>query len=385
MTDADQKPDPEVPPATEPAVLETPPQNVEPSTNTEAEPTKAESKPESENNTREATIEQARIFLKDTETKKATPEQRAEFLKSKGLSDTDIQDLLKEVTQDAPTPSEAPLTTSPVLLPKEDRPPIITYPEFLTTPTRPPPLITPSGFLNTLYAFGGLSTLIYGTSKFVLEPMVTTLTSSRIELAETANDRLSKLVAKLEETVSEIPVYPNHNNNPSPRVSLDVQSQYDDPTELFHRDIGIQTEDTPRSSLQISTPLFPGNSAAESAMSYQSRRLGGLVSSLKQVNEGLVSQTEGYADVKTVLEVLRDDLDGLASQTSGDYMSGGGGYNMYGSRQEPDDEIKKAKENIRRVKGVLLSTRNFPGSGSTGGGVITAGGGSRSGFGIGVR
>lgn len=98
MTDADKKPDPEVPAATEPAVLETPPTNIEPSTNTEAESSTAPA-PEK---TREATLEQARIFLKDTETQKATAAQKTEFLKSKGLSDSDIQDLLKEVTQDAP-------------------------------------------------------------------------------------------------------------------------------------------------------------------------------------------------------------------------------------------------------------------------------------------
>ncbi|KAK0673418.1 putative PEX14/17 peroxisomal biogenesis factor 14/17 [Cercophora samala] len=387
MTDADKKPDTNVPAATEPAVLETPPTNIEPSTNTEAEPPKAEaeSAPTPEK-TREATLEQARIFLKDTETQKATPAQKTEFLKSKGLSDSDIQDLLKEVvTQDAPQLDQPPLTTTS-LLPKEDRPPIITYPEFLTTASRPPPLITPSIFLNTVYAFTGLSTLIYGTSKFVLEPMVTSLTASRIELAETTNTSLSKLVTKLEETVSEIPIYPSshhHHDQDSPRASLDAQSQYDDPTELFHRDIGIQTEDTPRSSLNISTPLFPGSAGKETAIQYQAKRLGGLVKSLKQVNEGLVSQTEGYADVKTTLEVLRDDLEGLARETSGEVY---GGYNMYGARQEKDDEIRRAKENIRRVKGVLLSSRSFPGD--RGGGVISAGGagqGGRSGFGIGAR
>ncbi|KAK4204826.1 putative PEX14/17 peroxisomal biogenesis factor 14/17 [Triangularia verruculosa] len=386
MSDADKKP--EVPPATEPAALETPPLNTEPSTNTEAEAPQVESAPDPAK-TREATIEQARIFLKDAETQKATPEQRTEFLKSKGLSNTDIQDLLKEATQDTP-PFPSPLPTTP--LPKEDRPPIITYPEFLTTPSRPPPLITPSGFLNTLYTFTGLSTLIYSTSKLVLEPMVDSLTTSRLSLAESASDNLSHLITKLEATVSTIPPYPSDKNNLSPRPSFDAISQYDDPTELFHRDIGIQTEDVPRSSFQINTPLFPNNNP-ESSTAYQSRRLGGLVKGLKQVNEGLISQTEGYQDVKTVIDVLSDDLDVLARQSAVEWSNGGGagGYNnLYGARAEPDDEIRRAKENIRRVKGVLLSTRSFPGSAAngSGNGVITAGGTGqgqqgRSGFGIG--
>lgn len=50
---------------------------------------------------REATLEQARKFLQDAKVQNATPERRAEFLKSKGLSEKDIEELLKEVTQDA--------------------------------------------------------------------------------------------------------------------------------------------------------------------------------------------------------------------------------------------------------------------------------------------
>lgn len=34
--------------------------------------------------------------------------------------------------------------------------------------------------------------------------------------------------------------------------------------------------------------------------------------------------------------------------------------NLGWSQPEPDDEVKKVKENIRRLKGVFLSTRNFP-------------------------
>ena len=46
----------------------------------------------------------------------------------------------------------------------------MTYPEFLTKPTRPPPLVTRDGIFNTLYAFAGLSTALYGVSKFIVAP-----------------------------------------------------------------------------------------------------------------------------------------------------------------------------------------------------------------------
>jgi len=239
---------------------------------------------------------------------------------------------------------------------KEDRPPIVTYPEFLTKPTRPPPLMSMNGFLNTIYAFGGVSALIYGTSKFVLEPMVESLTEARISLHDTANQNLAKLVEKLENTVSEIPP-----TIKKPESALhgddgdETSSSYDDPTELFHRDIGVQTSIP---SSPIPTSVEPQESSLSSK---QASRLTNLVSSLKAVQDGIVSQTEDFEVMKVSLDGFRDDLDQMSSASHADFA---GGYSLYGggNRNEPDDEIKKAKENIRRVKGVLLSTRSFPAS-----------------------
>ncbi|KAK3997154.1 peroxisomal membrane protein PEX14 [Cladorrhinum sp. PSN332] len=347
-------------------------------TNPESQP--PQNKPETEQQpekSKEETFKQARIFLQDEAVKNSTPGERTEFLKSKGLSDGDIQELLKEVTQEAvaaaepastPTPAtpttpapqanfqDDPIDVSTALIKREDRPPIVTYPEFLTKPTRPPPLMTVNSFLNTVYAFTGLSTLVYGTSKFVVEPMVAQLTDARGQLADTTKDDLSKLVSKLESTVSEIPVYKSKEN-----LTLlhgdeneDAASHYDDPAELFHRDVGVQT-----SPSDFSGRSSPSNPRPESATDYQARRLTALVSSLKEVRDGLVGQSESLADVKTVLNVFKDDLETLSSAHVTDFV---GGFNLYGvsSRNEPDDEIKKARDNIRRVKGVLLSARTFP-------------------------
>ncbi|KAK4240260.1 peroxisomal membrane anchor protein conserved region-domain-containing protein [Achaetomium macrosporum] len=307
---------------------------------------------------REETLQQARKFLQDTKVQNTTSERKAEFLRSKGLSDADIEELLKEVSQDARPESQTSSQIGeeriePPLPKKGDRPPIVTYPEFLTKPARPPPLVTVNGFLNTLYAFGGLSALVYGASRYVVEPMVNTLTEARISLHDTAKQDLAKLVSKLESTVSEIPV-------PKPRPSSvqddDAMSSYDDPTELFHQDVGVQTSLPPSPSPELSEPH------KESATTIHTRRLTSLVASLRSLNEGLVDHTETLGDVQTVLDVLKQDLDKMTSAAAAtDFV---GGFSLYGpaSKNEPDDEIKRAKENIRRVKGVLLSTRSFPAS-----------------------
>ncbi|KAH6640692.1 peroxisomal membrane anchor protein conserved region-domain-containing protein [Chaetomium tenue] len=319
--------------------------------------------PEAEQTTpREETLAQAKKFLQDAEVQNTTPERKAEFLKSKGLADSDIEGLLNEVTQDGRQESQPSIPEEriePPLSKKEDRPPIVTYPEFLTKPERPPPLVTVNRFLNTLYAFGGLSTIVYGASKFVVEPMVHTLTEARISLHDTANQDLAKLVAKLETVVSEIPEpKPKDAKATEKHTDDDVVSSYDDPTELFHRDIGIQT----------SLPSSPNPQYAqqqqqkEAPTTHQSQRLARLTAALQSLNESVGEQTETLGDVHTVMDVLQQDVDKLNAAAATDFV---GNYSMYGgpNKNEPDDEIKRAKENIRRVKGALLSTRSFPAGG----------------------
>jgi hypothetical protein len=348
----------------------------------------AEPAPES-TPSREETLEQARKFLQDAQVKNTPPERRAEFLKSKGLSESDIEGLLKEVTQYGRLESQAsvclPLHRAfygllltrpqnetkeeriePPPAKKEDRPPIVTYPEFLTKPARPPPLVTVNGFLNTLYAFGGLSTLVYGASRYVVEPMVNTLTEARVSLHDTANQDLAKLVSKLESTVSQLPPPKPKDIKTLPadaeKDDTDAVSNYDDPTELFHRDIGVQTSLPSSPTLPSSTLRSQQQQQTSNSTTHQTTRLASLVTSLKTLNEGLVDQTESLGDVQAVVDLLRQDLDKLsAASAATDFV---GGFSLYGaaSKNEPDDEIKRAKENIRRVKGVLLSTRSFPGA-----------------------
>ncbi|KAK4101393.1 hypothetical protein N658DRAFT_523889 [Parathielavia hyrcaniae] len=314
---------------------------------------------------REEALDHARKFLQDAQVQDTPPERRTEFLRSKGLSESDIEELLKEVTRDGRLESQVSNDTreeriEPPSARKEDRPPIVTYPEFLTKPARPPPLVTVNGFLNTLYAFGAVSTLVYGTSKYVVEPMVNTLTDARVSLHDTAKQDLVKLVSRLETAVSELPPpKPKTPHAETERDESDAVSSYDDPTELFHRDIGVQT------SLP-SSPPSPSSSQAQQSQqtnptTQQTARLATLVSSLRSLNEGLVDQAESLGDVQTVADLLLQDLDKLgAASAATDFV---GGFSLYGAagKNEPDDEIRRAKENIRRVKGVLLSTRSFPG------------------------
>ncbi|KAH6620936.1 peroxisomal membrane anchor protein conserved region-domain-containing protein [Chaetomium sp. MPI-SDFR-AT-0129] len=315
---------------------------------------------------REEKLAQARKFLQDTKVQDTTRERKVEFLQSKGLSSSDIDELLSGEAQDGRLETETQASDEaeriePPLAKKEDRPPIVTYPEFLTKPTRPPPLVTVNGFLNTLYAFGGLSTVVYGASKFIVEPMVNTLTEARISLHNKANDDVAKLVSKLETVVSEIPPPKPKDLKTLPAHATgddDTASSCDDPTELFHRDIGVQT--SPQLQSQPTPASNPETNKETNPTAYQTARLIRLTATLKNFNETLTDQTETLGDVHTVMDVLQQDVEKLSAAAAATDFSGG--YSLYGaaSRNEPEDEIRKAKENIRRVKGVLLSTRSFP-------------------------
>lgn len=318
------------------------------------------------------TIEHAKKFLEDDSVREASREKKAEFLKSKGFSE-DVIDQLLEREQDKSAPAQtqsqslsqpprdesslpSPSSTPVVSESKADHAPIVTYPEFLTKPNKPPPLITANGLFNVLYAVTGLSTLVYGTTKYVVSPMVDSLTEARIDFHQNALQNLKKLNEKLEGTVSEIP--PAKKAEVHAAIEDDTSSSYDDPTELFHRDIGVQTSLPP-----TPTEAEPQAPAAQSAAVKQASRIAELTASIRSISQDLTSEAEDFSNIKTILDTFNEDLDKLTYpwQPSTDFA---GSYSYYGSSRgnEPDDEIKKAKENIRRLKGVFLSARSFPGS-----------------------
>ncbi|KAK1458972.1 hypothetical protein CMEL01_01971 [Colletotrichum melonis] len=353
---------------------------------------------------REDSLEVARKFLQDDEIKDAPREAKESFLKTKGISPEDIEQLLgssaSEPAQDTtqteqlppsssqvttaspapahttpsqtPSPSPSPSPSPPqneISFPRQtDQPPVVTYPEFLTKPARPPPLVTANGILNTLYAFAGISTLLYGTSKYLVQPMVENLTEARYDLHETTSQNLAKIIEKLEGTVSEIPA-PKKSaaagaaDGANKDAADDDASSADDPTEMFHRDIGTQTSIPSTPSLTTWGENKGSNSDKDkSATDRQADKLTWFKNQAAWLKTTVVADADDVADLKSKMDVLKDDLVQLAYPSPSDYA--GNSYSLYGGprKNEPEDEIKKARDNIRRVKGVLLSTRNFPAS-----------------------
>lgn len=226
---------------------------------------------------------------------------------------------------------------------------MVTYPEFLTKPQDDPPLVTTNGLLNTLYAFGGLSTLLYGASKYAVEPMLEKQTSARLDLHETTSKKLDSILAQLESTVSVVPSYNKPGTNHATSSSSEDEEDAQDPSEMFHRDIGTQT----------SPPLASSSKSKDEAQSkLQADRLSKLAKSLTGLTNDYKKQSADSENAKAFLGTFRDDLD---TMTYGNQTGMFGAYDVNKKKKgESEDEIRKVRDNIRRIKGVLLSARTFP-------------------------
>ena len=349
-------------------------------------------------------IEQARLFLQHDDIKDAPRDRKVEFLEKKGLQADDIQKLL---VQDEDTPPDVPqdglktihdsnttipepaTTSSPVelpsissntppidgpgvatVVPKSEAPPIITYPEFLLKPQKPPPLVTIDRLATASYVLAGISALTWGASKYLVAPMLESLTSSRHDLASTTLTSLTTLNDKLESSVSHVPYIPLLHQQKSPDDGLSDTSSDSDPTELFHRDYGTQTSPPKsRSSSQSST-----TSPLSTTTATQTARITSLHSSLSSL---LSSTSTSFStdSLSTSITDLQSIIDRIESNsqplyTTYDYKATSGFTNPNPSStssstkgkadKDNQSEAAKFKAEIRALKGAFLSSRNFP-------------------------
>ncbi|KAI1269697.1 hypothetical protein F5Y18DRAFT_107473 [Xylariaceae sp. FL1019] len=313
--------------------------------------------------TDERTIDQARLFLQDETVRAASPQKRRTFLESKGYDDAQISQLEAELAGDtqvedtvpaadsSSTPTSAPTSgptssADPAMAADVDTPPIITYPEFLTTAPRPPPLITPSRLANILAVSGGIWALLYGVAGLVINPMVENLHSARSDYYAHVGGKLDELNQRLARVVSKVPPRPTSRDN----STEDTESVNSDPTEMFHRDVGTQTTDLPQ--------YTDAAVADEKPIDAHVRRLAALKLRLSGIRSTKDQTADKAKELRTLIGEVREGIETATNAPRSDFSS----YNglSYGRSAEPDDEFKKTKDAIRGVKGLLLSSRNFP-------------------------
>lgn len=325
-------------------------------------------------------VELAREFLSDASVKGSPRQDKVDFLKEKGLADDVIEKLLvddvaddglktihdtseppADKRKDAVESSTEPETMqAPKSLDidqhKPEVAPIITYPEFLLKPQKPPPLVTISQLVNATYTLAGASALTWAASRYVIQPMLETLTEARHELADKTLEDLEKLNEKLETMVSHVPYVATSAVKRQQEQEDDVESVDSDPTELFHRDVAVQT--TPglsRSSSALSMMNQPANATSKQTESLtdMSFRLRALLHSMNDANETSSHLQKTAGDLQQYL----DTLDSSSYSLSNPYLTSTDNKNSTSNRQT---EAQKFKQEIRSLKGAFLSSRNFP-------------------------
>lgn len=330
-------------------------------------------------NPREPLLKQATKFLENEDIQESPIERKRIFLESKGLTEHEILDLLQEGQEEVEHGPEAevmedygidreeishlqstkttsnaagqeppstlredsPQPSTDLLRPTRDVPPIITYPEFLIHSKKAAPLITARSLLTVLYVASGAAATIYGSSKYIVEPMIESLTAARHSLFETASGDLDTLNSKLESAVSKIPA----GSHQPDEDGSDGESVNSDPARFFNRSTATQTSPhLSRSTSSISSEVVQ---LAPSQLQENS---------VKEIYNRLtdIQSMDTASLVKISISDLRKYLDGLPRV---DAIQNGKLW-----EKPKSDEYTKLKAEIRGVKGVLLSARNFPSS-----------------------
>lgn len=311
--------------------------------------------PSNEPSTETAPESQAEEHNKDVETTPSTDTPSSEDVQEEqpafGISDLEAfkqheQHPQQRARQQPPQPQtqQAP----------PGAPPIITYPEFLVEAHKPPPFITPTRVLNAVYAAGGAATLLYAASKWIITPMVESLSESRHDFlahsqskVDDFNERLAKIVSKVPESKKEL-----H----AAEADMDgAETETSDPTELFHRDMGTQTSPM----ISPSEPDTPEEK--KDAVTYQTGALEIMKEHINELTEGSEKTAEMNKDRQDTVNKLRHYLDGLQYSGTGisPWTSSEDAIAMKNDKPG-DDAIEELKKEIRGVKGVLLSAKRFP-------------------------
>lgn len=196
---------------------------------------------------------------------------------------------------------------------------------------------------------------IYGLSKYIIAPMAEKLAESRHDFAAHTQEQLQELNKKLGESVSVDPA--SRSRKTVSEIGDDVSEADSDPTELYHRDYGTQT--TPNLSRRPSL----AETDAHPTVTAHEKRLNIISSHLNEIAANRTNGRVSHDSLQTKVSDLTSYLNDM-SYSNQYYSSMGGLYgNSYGLPAGKDgkkDQIEILKQDIRAVKGVFLSARNFP-------------------------
>lgn len=179
--------------------------------------------------------------------------------------------------------------------------------------------------------------------------MLESLNEARHDFASNARRNLSRFNAQLEGVVSTVP---ESIAQPSETEYAEGGGENEDPSELFHRDVGVQT------SLPTSRAPSPQPPASSTLMNLQKpdEQLASVKTSLGSILSQQISEKHDSDELKNAIHELKEYCESLAYIPPASTSAWDNGRHPKG----PDDEISHLKKDLRSMKGMLLSAKSFP-------------------------
>jgi hypothetical protein len=233
---------------------------------------------------------------------------------------------------------------------------VVTYPEFLVK-NKAPPLVTTDRLLNTLYVTAGTIASLYGLSKYVVDPMHKELSQARHEFFTHSNEKLQDFNARASKLTS--------GKSSTKEKTIDVpdntseSSEDSDPTELFHRDVGVQT--TPDLERNNSWSIQESELPTSDTITLQETRLNSLARRVRDMDVFAKGDDVRDSQEHHHLEAFSSYLNELLYTSP--YYSWKNNVPSWSSATTTGastDEFDKFKAEVKSIKGAMLSSRNFP-------------------------
>jgi hypothetical protein len=200
---------------------------------------------------------------------------------------------------------------------------------------------------------------MYGLSKYIVSPMAQNMTESRHDFSRHTQEQLDELNKRLKDIASVDPAT-TEKSMPT-NIADDVSEADSDPTELYHRDYGTQTSPSLSRRPSLSLPADEN-----SVITGHENRLKILTSHLRELESSRTNDTTSTDSLRTKLSDLHTYLSDMSYQNqlySGVGGLYGGNYGLPKTKDGKVDQVEVLKSDIRAVKGVFLSARNFPAGG----------------------
>jgi hypothetical protein len=237
------------------------------------------------------------------------------------------------------------------------------YPEYLMQRRRPPPLVTTNFLIGTMYAVAGAAAGMYGLSQYLFDPMHDKLTEARHDLFAHTGAHLDELNARLEQLAP---------GSASTKIGREAEDDDDEsksgesddsePTDLFHRDVGVQTTPLSRNASAWSLSDAAADAAAANPLSHQEARLKSLAANVRDLAQSAAVSSGKQKNLTDQMDALKEFLLAIGLPAAhGRYKNPNhANWSSIANRPAVGDELDRFRAEVSRTKGLMLSTRNFP-------------------------